>query len=250
MGTVHMHRTCPIRRDVFFTGDAGRAFPGAPARHTPPHPRGSQTAPNRPNAHERDTRAERQALTSPGGAGDAHARRRSFSPRAPSLPIARADRWLRRSSKSLLRATPLEGFLILLRSAGSERAAELGREQIDAHYQKTLSNALRGEDAALRAGVILSLVAGLQMMRQALGLPALVKARPAALERVIERVLRALIEPRTAKTRTAGWAPDRHAVRSPVAEQWLTRADRGRGADPLHFECGPGSPATPHARAR
>ena len=92
-------------------------------------------------------------------------------------------------------ATPLAGFMILLRSAASERAAEIGRAQIEAHYQKTLASALQGEDAAVRAGVILSLVAGLQAMRQALALPSLAKAKPAVLSKVLERALRALIEP-------------------------------------------------------
>jgi len=92
-------------------------------------------------------------------------------------------------------ATPLEGFLIMLRSAASERAAEIGREQIEAYYQKTLSHALHGADRAERAAVILSIVAGFQMMRQAMALPALANAKPATLERVLERALRALIEP-------------------------------------------------------
>jgi len=92
-------------------------------------------------------------------------------------------------------ATPLEGFLIMLRSAASERAAEIGREQIEAHYQKTLSHALRGPHRAERAAVILAMVAGVQMMRQAMGLPALANAKPAALERVLERALGALIDP-------------------------------------------------------
>ena len=92
-------------------------------------------------------------------------------------------------------ATPLTGFMIMLRSASSERAAEIGRAQIEAHYQKTLADALEGEDAAVRAGVILAFVAGLQAMRQALALPSLAKAKPAVLSRVVERALRALIEP-------------------------------------------------------
>jgi len=92
-------------------------------------------------------------------------------------------------------ATPLEGFSILLRSAGSQRAAEIGREQIEAHYQTTLAKALEGDASAERAAVILSVVAGVQMMRQALGLPTLVRAKPDVLEAVLERVLRVLIAP-------------------------------------------------------
>jgi AcrR family transcriptional regulator len=92
-------------------------------------------------------------------------------------------------------ATPLEGFLIMLRSAASERAAEIGREQIQAHYQTTLARVLRGPDAAERAALLLSIVAGVQMMRQALKLPALTRADPKVLARVLEPALRALIDP-------------------------------------------------------
>jgi hypothetical protein len=92
-------------------------------------------------------------------------------------------------------ATPLEGFMIMLRSAGSERAAEIGREQIENQYQKMLASALKGEDAGVRAAMVLSVVAGLQIMRQAMGLPTLVKAKPAVLARVLERMLRTLLLP-------------------------------------------------------
>jgi AcrR family transcriptional regulator len=82
-------------------------------------------------------------------------------------------------------AIPLEGFLIMLKSASSKRAAELGREQIEAHYQRTLTHALGGELAAQRAAVFLALVAGIQVMRQMIGLTALTDATPDQLERVL-----------------------------------------------------------------
>src|SRR5689334_74968 len=41
--------------------------------------------------------------------------------------------------------TPLEGFLIMLHSASSKRAAEIGREQIEKGHQKTLTDALGGD---------------------------------------------------------------------------------------------------------
>ena len=82
-------------------------------------------------------------------------------------------------------ALPLEGFQIMLRSASSERAAQIGREQIEKHYQKTLAAALTGKLAAQRAAVLLSLVAGFQVMRQMIALPALANASPAALVKVL-----------------------------------------------------------------
>lgn len=81
--------------------------------------------------------------------------------------------------------TPLEGFQIMLRSAASERAAKIGREQIERHHQKRIAAALSGALAPQRAAVILSLIAGFQVMRQMLELPALAKADPKALVKVL-----------------------------------------------------------------
>lgn len=77
--------------------------------------------------------------------------------------------------------TPLEGFQIMLRSASSERAARIARTLIERHHQKRMAAALKGELAAQRAGVMLALIAGFQLMRQMLELPALAQAEPRAL---------------------------------------------------------------------
>ena len=65
---------------------------------------------------------------------------------------------------------PLDGFQIMCRSAASPRAAEIGRRQIEAHYHKALASALPGEHAAERAALLLAFVAGVQIMRQMIGL--------------------------------------------------------------------------------
>jgi AcrR family transcriptional regulator len=92
-------------------------------------------------------------------------------------------------------ATPLDGFLILLNSASSPRAAELGREWIGRGHQTTLERALGGPDAAQRAGVFLALVAGLQVMRQMLSIASLADADPHELERLLLPLVRALVDP-------------------------------------------------------
>jgi AcrR family transcriptional regulator len=43
--------------------------------------------------------------------------------------------------------TPLEGFLIMLHSASSKRASEIGRAQIERGHQKTMTAAARGPDS-------------------------------------------------------------------------------------------------------
>lgn len=78
-------------------------------------------------------------------------------------------------------AEPLEGFQILLNSASSARAAELGRAVIEAGHQQTVAAALDGPNAEQRAALVLSLVAGFQLMRQSIGLSALADADPEVL---------------------------------------------------------------------
>lgn len=90
--------------------------------------------------------------------------------------------------------TPLEGFLIMLHSASSKRAAEIGREQIEHGHQKTMATALRGALAPERAALILSMVAGIQVMRQMMGLSALAKAEPEALVKLLAPLFQQLID--------------------------------------------------------
>jgi AcrR family transcriptional regulator len=90
--------------------------------------------------------------------------------------------------------TPLEGFLIMLHSASSKRAAEIGREQIENGHQKVLAAALTGELAPQRAALVLSLVAGFQVMRQMIGLSALAEAEPAILVKILAPLFQQLIE--------------------------------------------------------
>ncbi|WP_213807458.1 TetR/AcrR family transcriptional regulator [Granulicella sp. dw_53] len=107
-------------------------------------------------------------------------------------------------------ATPLEGFLILLRSASSTRAAEIGREQIEKHHQKTMAALVKRSGAPQRAAIALSLVAGFQVMRQMVGLTALNNSSDAVLVRILTPLFEELLngngdEPKSA-TRKQGLA--------------------------------------------
>lgn len=93
--------------------------------------------------------------------------------------------------------TPLEGFLITLRSASSARAAEIGRAQIEAGHQRTMAAALAGDLAPQRAALILAIVSGVQVMRQMIGLSALADADPDVLVGLLQPLFRQLIEPRS-----------------------------------------------------
>jgi AcrR family transcriptional regulator len=89
--------------------------------------------------------------------------------------------------------TPLDGFRIMLNSASSERAAEIARDLLEEHYSSTLVAVLHGPDAGQRAGLLLALVAGVQVMRQMVGLAALDDG--ATVARLIAPLLRQLINP-------------------------------------------------------
>lgn len=92
--------------------------------------------------------------------------------------------------------TPLDGFLISFRSAGSETAIRIARERIAQVHQATATAAIGGEHASERAALFLALVAGVQMMRQMLELAPLARADPALLADLLTPVIASLIEPR------------------------------------------------------
>jgi AcrR family transcriptional regulator len=97
-------------------------------------------------------------------------------------------------------ATPLDGFLILLHSASSPRAAEIGRGWISRGHQTTLESLVEGSFPVERAGLFLALVAGVQVIRQMVEIPSLAKADPKVLEKLLLPIVRHLVEQGGAKT--------------------------------------------------
>ena len=91
--------------------------------------------------------------------------------------------------------TPLDGFLVLLHSASSPRAAEIGREWISRGHQTTLEQMIGGPLSRERAAIALALVAGLQVMRQMMEMEALAGAAPADLEAILIPLVRELFKP-------------------------------------------------------
>jgi AcrR family transcriptional regulator len=90
--------------------------------------------------------------------------------------------------------SPLNGFLIMLHSTSSKRAARISREQTERYHQRALAGALKGDLAPQRAALVLSLIAGFQVMRQMIGLSGLTKAPPEALARILGQIFQQLIE--------------------------------------------------------
>jgi hypothetical protein len=61
-------------------------------------------------------------------------------------------------------------------------------------HQSTLEAAIKGAHPVERAGVVLALVAGMQVMRQMMEIPALAEADPDVLIGILTPVLRTLVE--------------------------------------------------------
>jgi AcrR family transcriptional regulator len=91
-------------------------------------------------------------------------------------------------------ATPLDGFLIMLHSTSSKRAARINRKLIEASHLKAMTAALSGKSAPQRAALVLSLIAGFQVMRQMLGLSALADADPKELVKILAPLFQQLVE--------------------------------------------------------
>lgn len=89
--------------------------------------------------------------------------------------------------------TPLDGFLVLFRSTNSAVAARIARERIAMVHQATAAASISSDHAQERAALFLSVVAGVQMMRQMLELEPLTKAKPAVLVDLLTPVIASLL---------------------------------------------------------
>lgn len=91
-------------------------------------------------------------------------------------------------------APTLDGFMLMFHSASSPGAAEISREQIERHHHRSMTGALSGDHAPERAALLLAIVAGVQVMRQMIGLKALTEVEPETLRALIEPMVRGLVD--------------------------------------------------------
>jgi AcrR family transcriptional regulator len=89
--------------------------------------------------------------------------------------------------------SPLDGLLILFRSASSETAAAIARKRIAAAHQATVRGVIKCTNAPERAGILLAVVAGIQMMRQVMRLEVLADADPVLLANLMTPILTAVL---------------------------------------------------------
>jgi len=85
-------------------------------------------------------------------------------------------------------ATPLDGFLIMLRSANNPKATEILRGRFERCFARPLAAALPGDQAELRAAMLLVVIAGFQLMRQVVEMAGLTQGDARELVRQLEAV--------------------------------------------------------------
>jgi hypothetical protein len=82
----------------------------------------------------------------------------------------------------------------MIRSSSSQRAAEIGKRQIEKQHHRRVMTALKGEHTAERAALILALIAGVQFMRQMVKLSGLADADAVVLRKLLAPMIQQLID--------------------------------------------------------
>jgi AcrR family transcriptional regulator len=86
-------------------------------------------------------------------------------------------------------------FRLMLNSAADPRAAEILREQIEAQVEQHAAGVLGGRDAHERAALLLSIIAGVLLMRTVIRETTLVELDDGQLAAQLERLFDAIIDP-------------------------------------------------------
>jgi AcrR family transcriptional regulator len=113
---------------------------------------------------------------------------------APDVPTLCRDVAIALVARTAPDVTPMDGFLIMLRSANNEPATAILRRKFETHFAQPLSALLPGTEAAQRAAMFLAVIAGFQVMRQIVEMPALTQAKPEELARRLEALFGVLVD--------------------------------------------------------
>jgi AcrR family transcriptional regulator len=98
-------------------------------------------------------------------------------------------------AKTAPEVTPMDGFLIMLRSAANDRAAKILRKKFSRHFEEPLAGLLPGNRPVERAAIFLAIIAGFQVMRQVVGISGLAKAEPSGLSDRLQALFEVLVRP-------------------------------------------------------
>lgn len=117
----------------------------------------------------------------------------------PALIAADSDSLAHDAATALVERTnpdaePLEPFLIMLRSVSSPRAVEIVRDAIERHVGRRLARQLPESGREIRTEAMLSVLAGILLMRRVVVTRALNEADPDQLISVLEAVFTAIVE--------------------------------------------------------
>jgi AcrR family transcriptional regulator len=118
---------------------------------------------------------------------------REMMEKAPDVPTLCRDVATALVARTAPEATPMDGFLIMLRSANNRQATAILRRQFETHFARPLSGLLSGEETSQRAAMFLAVIAGFQVMRQIVEIAALTQAEPDQLVRQLEVLFELLI---------------------------------------------------------
>jgi AcrR family transcriptional regulator len=121
----------------------------------------------------------------------------SFTP--PAVIASESDSIAHDTAVTLVERTdpdagPLEPFLIMLRSVSNPRAVEIVRDGIERHVGRRLARQLPESGRQIRNEVMLSVIAGVLLMRRVIVTRTLNDADPDQLEHVLEAVFAAVVE--------------------------------------------------------
>lgn len=121
----------------------------------------------------------------------------SFAP--PAVVLGDSESLARESATALVARTnpaadPLEPFLIMLRSVSNPHATEIVRDAIERHVGRRLARQLPESGRYLRTEVMLSVIAGILLMRRVVVTRALNEAEPDQLVNVLEAAFTAIAE--------------------------------------------------------
>jgi AcrR family transcriptional regulator len=91
-------------------------------------------------------------------------------------------------------AEPLEPFLIMLRSVSNPRAVEIVRDAIERHVGRRLARQLPDSGREIRTEAMLSVIAGILLMRRVVVTRALNETDPDQLVNVLRAMFTAIVE--------------------------------------------------------
>ncbi|BEU28150.1 TetR/AcrR family transcriptional regulator [Paraburkholderia sp. 22B1P] len=117
--------------------------------------------------------------------------------KAPDVPTLCQEIAAALVARTASDVTPMDGFLIMLRSSNNEQAMGILRGKFETHFARPLTQMLPGEEASQRAAMFLAVIAGFQVMRQIVEIAGLTQVPPDQLVQQLEAIFELLVKGRS-----------------------------------------------------